>query len=77
MTKTLSRHGNSQALVLDRAILDLLSIEDTTPLKITTDGTSLIITPVPDDESRRRRFEESVADTNKKYGKALKKLAAN
>lgn len=46
MYKKLARHGNSSALVLEKPILELLNITDTTQLKITTDGTSLIITPV-------------------------------
>jgi antitoxin component of MazEF toxin-antitoxin module len=45
MTKRLIRHGNSAALVLDRALLDLLNVEMDTPLEITTDGHNIIISP--------------------------------
>ena len=34
MTKKLSKHGNSLALVIDRSILELLGIDDETPLEI-------------------------------------------
>ena len=42
MIKTLTKHGNSYALVIDRAILDLLHIEPDSPLEISTDGKTLI-----------------------------------
>ena len=45
MIKTLTRHGNSYALVIDKPILELLHISPQTPLEITTDGSSLIISP--------------------------------
>ena len=42
MTKKLSKHGNSLALVIDRSILDLLDIDEQTPLQISTDGRALV-----------------------------------
>jgi antitoxin MazE len=74
MIKRLSRHGNSLALVIDRPILDLLGIDERTSLDISTDGQALVIVPVRD-EKRRKRFEEALASTNRRYGKALKSLA--
>ncbi len=74
MVKTLSKHGNSLALILDRPILDLLNIDQNTPLEVTTDGRALTITPVRD-EKRRKRFEAALAKTNEKYGEVLKRLA--
>lgn len=74
MIKKLTRHGNSAALVIDRAVLDLLNIDIDTPLEVSTDGKALIVTPVHDEE-RRKRFEEALEKTNKNYGRALKRLA--
>lgn len=74
MVKKLTRHGNSLALVMDRGVLDLLSIDAETPLDISTDGEVLIITPVRD-EKRRKKFDKALRETNRKYGRALKKLA--
>jgi antitoxin MazE len=74
MLKKLSRHGNSLALVIDKGVLDLLNIDDQTPLEISTDGATLLISPVRD-EKRRQRFQEAVGKANAKYGRALKKLA--
>ncbi len=73
MMKTLARHGNSLALVLDRAVLDLLEIDANTPLQITTDGKSLIVSPVRDADGTRQ-FEAALAEVNGRYGRTLKKL---
>lgn len=72
--KKLTKHGNSQALVLDRGVLDLLKINPDTYLDISTDGKSLIVTPVRD-AKRRKLFEAGLDYANRKFGRALKKLA--
>ena len=46
MIKKLVSHGNSAALIIDRPIMDLLNMDMSTPLEITTDGKNLIISPV-------------------------------
>ncbi len=74
MIKKLSRHGNSLALVVDRGVLDLLHIDADTPLEISTDGQVLIVSPVRDAE-RRKDFEGALDSVNRKYGRALKRLA--
>ena len=74
MIKKLTRHGNSLALVMERGVLDILNIDAETPLDISTDGEVLIISPIRD-EKRRKKFEDAVAETNRKYGRALTKLA--
>ena len=74
MIKKLSKHGNSLALVIDRPILELLGIDERTSLEISTDGQALVIVPVRN-KKRRKRFEEALASTNRRYGKALKRLA--
>ena len=74
MVKTLTKHGNSLALVIDKAILSLLKIRDDTPLNISTDGQVLIISPV-NDKKRSKNFRAALEKVNKKYSQALKKLA--
>jgi antitoxin component of MazEF toxin-antitoxin module len=74
MVKHLTKHGNSLALVIDRGVLDLLDIKADTPLSMTTDGKCLIVTPVRDPE-REKRFRAALEKINKRYGKALKRLA--
>lgn len=73
MVKMLTKHGNSYALIIDRAILDLLRITPETELEISTDGKSLTVRPVTGE--RRRRVAEALERTNRRYGRALKKLA--
>ena len=74
MVKKLTKHGNSLALVIDRAILDLLKIDTDTPLDISTDGQVLVISPVRD-EVHRDKFRKALESANRKYGRALKRLA--
>lgn len=45
MLKKLVKYGNSNALVIDKAILELLNIEEGSVVKIKTDGKDIIISP--------------------------------
>lgn len=74
MIKKLTKHGNSMALVIDKGVLDLLDIREDTPLDISTDGKILMVSPVRD-EARKRQFEDALGKVNKRYGRALKRLA--
>ena len=74
MTKTLTKHGNSLALVIDRGILDLLHIGAETDLSVSTDGRCLVVAPARD-EARRKRFRAALEEGNRRYAKALKRLA--
>jgi antitoxin component of MazEF toxin-antitoxin module len=74
MIKKLSKHGNSLALVIDRSILELLGINEKTALELSTDGESLVVAPVRGTK-RRKKFEQALAASNERYGKALKRLA--
>lgn len=75
VTKKLTKHGNSYALIIERPILDLLGIDSETLLQISTpDGISIIITPVKS-KAQQHRFSTSLKKINKKYGRALKHLA--
>lgn len=74
LTKTLVKHGNSLALVIDRPILDLLGIGEETPLTVSTDGQCLVLTPVKSTE-HRARVRASMQKVHTRYAKALKRLA--
>lgn len=73
-TKTLIRHGNSLALVIDKPILELLQITADTPLSLSTDGDSLLISPVRD-KGRQEKLRASLEKINRRYGRDLKRLA--
>ena len=74
MIKTLTKHGNSAALVIERPILDLLGASADTAFEIVTDGKSLILTPV-NDASRLERFRKSLENTGERYANAFEELA--
>ena len=74
MIKTLTQHGNSAALIIDKALLEVLHIDITTPLEIVTDGESLIISPARDGE-RHERVTEALGRINARHGDTLSKLA--
>ncbi len=73
MQKTLTRHGNSLALVIDKPILELLRIQAETPLELSTDGNVLTIMPIR--PTREEKIREAVNEVNREYGSVLKNLA--
>jgi antitoxin component of MazEF toxin-antitoxin module len=74
MTKTLTKHGNSYALVIDRAIMELLKITPETELEISTDGTVLTITPASA-SPRRGKVKSALERVNARHSKTLRRLA--
>jgi antitoxin component of MazEF toxin-antitoxin module len=74
MIKTLTKHGNSLALVIEKPVLELLGANAETPFDITTDGQVLILSPIKD-ASRKEEFQSALDKVNRRYPKALKKLA--
>jgi antitoxin MazE len=74
MVKTLTKHGNSYALIIDRAVLDLIQATPETPFEIVSDGRSLMLTPIRD-PAKEKKFQAAVEKLHKRFGKAMKKLA--
>ncbi len=74
MKKSLTKHGNSMALVIEKPILELLGANTTTIFEITTDGNSLILTPVKN-ESHEEKVKKASEKINERYADVLKKLA--
>jgi antitoxin MazE len=74
MIKTLTKHGNSYAMVIDKPILELLHTTPDTPFEIISDGRSLVLTPVRS-SAEAKKFDEAVAMVHKRFGKAMKRLA--
>lgn len=46
MIKTLTRRGNSHALVIDRTLMEQLGVTPDTPLQLVVSNGSLVVTPV-------------------------------
>lgn len=74
MEKSLIKHGNSLALVIDKPILEMLQITPDTKLEITTNGDAILVTPVRS-RSRQARIDKSLKKINEQYGDDLKRLA--
>ena len=74
MIKTLTKHGNSYALVIDKPILELLRVSPETQFEIMTDGQSLVLTPVRD-SADEKKFQDALDMVHKRFGRAMKRLA--
>jgi len=73
MTKKLIRHGNSAALVLDKALLDILKVQMDTPLEVTTDGKNIIISPQVHEKAEATLLQ-ALERINMKHGAVLSRL---
>ena len=74
MIKTLTSHGNSAALIIDKALLEVLRIDIDTPLEIATDGRSLVISPVRDGADDDP-IASALDRVNARHGRTLRRLA--
>ena len=79
MIKKLTKYGNSLALIVDKPILDLLKIDQTTELEISTDGTQLLIRPriAVGRVSKNKKIQQAFEETLKQHDATFKKLAKN
>lgn len=73
MVESLTKHDNSYALVIDRAILELLQIDPDRPVELTTDGNALTIRPMTEG-TKGARVARSLERINGRHGKALERL---
>ena len=74
MTKSLVKHGNSYALVIDKPVLELIQATPETEFEVVTDGQALVLMPIRDAKSDKK-FKQSLEMVHKRFGRALKKLA--
>ena len=74
LIKQLSRQGNSLALYIDRPILDLLDINEETPLKVEVVGGKITLEPISKKEMHKR-FAKASEKVEKRFGKMFKRLA--
>ncbi len=73
MTKTLTRQGNSLALVIDKPILEQMGVDETTPLTQAFDGRCLIVTRASS-TTRRKMVRSAIDEIHHKFGNAMKWL---
>ena len=74
MVKKLARLGNSRALIIDRPLMDLLGIDDDTPLKMTVKGRKLTVEAAAAGDGDER-FREVMQRTGKKNAELFRRLA--
>lgn len=74
MEKSLIKHGNSLAIVIDKPVLDLLQITPETKLELTTNGDAIMLTPIRD-KKRQARLQAALLKINDTFGDDLRKLA--
>jgi len=75
MIKRLRKVGNSSALLLDKALLELIGLQENGRVQLRIDGSSLIVTPASPRPVDPRRFEESLSRVVKTRRDVLRKLA--
>jgi len=74
MIKSLTKHGKSYALVIEKPILELLRIGPEASFEIVTDGQCLVLTPLRDPEDEKK-FQNALEMVHKRFGRAMKRLA--
>ena len=74
MKKKLTRTGNSVALVLDKALLERLGLDETSEVELSTNGDVLVVTPVRD-AAREKRFRKSAEKVANRHAGLFRRLA--
>ncbi len=75
MIKRLKRVGNSNALILDKAILELVGLQENGEVQITVHNGSLIITPAQPKPVDKERFEACLDRVVEERREVLRRLA--
>ena len=75
MNKQLRKVGNSNALILDRAILELVGLDEGGEVQLTVHNGSLIVTPANPKPVDRKLFEEHLNQVVSDRRNLLKRLA--
>jgi antitoxin component of MazEF toxin-antitoxin module len=74
MRMKLVRVGSRLALVFDKDLLEEANIDAETELEVSTDGTVLVVSPVPSPK-RSAKLREVVEQSRRKYAGVFKRLA--
>ncbi len=75
MIKKLRKVGNSNALILDKPILELLGLEEEGQVQLTIQDGNLIITPARPQLVRAEEMDEKLDYVMKKRADVLRRLA--
>ncbi len=75
MVKTIRKVGNSNALLLDKAILELIGLREGGQVKLTVTNGSLLVTPVAAITADDEKFQKCLDRVVKTRHKLLKRLS--
>ena len=75
MIKQLRKVGNSNALLLDKPLLELVGLEENATVEITVDHGNIIISPVSPETISEARTEELLSKIVRTRRSVLEKLA--
>jgi antitoxin component of MazEF toxin-antitoxin module len=75
MIKQLRKVGNSNALILDKPILELLGLEEEGQVQLTIQDGNLIVTPTRPQLVRPEEMDEKLDYVMKKRADVLRRLA--
>ncbi len=75
MIKQLCKVGNSNALILDKPILELLGLEEDGQVQLTIQDGSLIVTPAHPRQPDAGSFHDELDDVVAKRRQVLRRLA--
>ena len=75
MIKQLRKVGNSSALILDRAIMELIGLEENGEVQLTVHDGSLVLTPANPKQISPEQFERALSRVVRKRRSALRRLA--
>ena len=76
MTKKLTRHGNSYALIIDKPLLQILNISEHTVLNLSIQDGALIIKPVTASlKTDKQSIKKIAQEIMKEYADVFEKLA--
>jgi antitoxin component of MazEF toxin-antitoxin module len=75
MIKRLKKMGNSNALILDKAIMELVGLEENSKIQLTVSNGSIILTPADPKAVDEERFEACLNRVVEERRDVLRKLA--
>ena len=75
MIKQLKKVGNSNAIFLDKAILELAGLREGGEVQITVDGGSIVLTPTRPKRVTREQLDEALDQIVKERREVLERLA--
>ena len=75
MVKTIRKVGNSNALLLDKAIMELIGLREGGAVKLTITNGSLLVTPVAARAADQEQFQQCLDHVMKTRHKLLKRLS--